>query len=173
MDILKKYKRHKKISNLSIVAISLVVAIWINFFVLNNTNISNNLKTSLLESEVTNNQSDIYFEVSGNDLVLKTNKAISNIENLSFTIAFNPENIEIKEILPKLNAQTTNISNTPWLSTILIEYSEKNNIKSWEKILTIKTNKTENKTENLNIINANFTDSDSNTYELSSSSITF
>jgi len=173
MDILKKYKKYKKISNLSIVSISLIIAIWMNFLILNNTKFSKNLRTNLLESKLNNKKSDIFFEISNNNLILKTSKNISNIESLSFSTAYNSENIELDKVIPKLNAQTTYISNTSWLSTILIEYSEINNIKSWDKILTIEINKTINKTENLNIINANFTDSDSNTYELSSSSITF
>jgi len=173
MNILKKYKRHKKISNLTIVFLSLTIAIWINFFVLEGSNFSKNLKTNLLESELKNNISNIYFEKKGNNLFLKTNRTISNIENLTFSITYNPENIEILDIIPKLNSEIINVSNTPWLSTVLVNFKEINTINSWEKILTIKTNKKEDKTENVNIINANFTDSEKNTFELSVSWIIF
>ena len=66
-----------------------------------------------------------------------------------------------------------NISNTPWLSTIILEYSEVNKIEMWDKILTIKKKKSEDKTENINIINANFTDSNNNVFELTTSWVTF
>ncbi len=173
MDILNKYSKHKKLSNLSIIAISLVVAFWINFFVLNNTDISKNLKTNILESEVKNDLGNIYLENNENNLILKSNKEITNIDNISFSIAYNPENIEILEIIPKLNWEILDISNTPWLSTIILEYTESNTIKASEKILTIKTNKIIDKTENVNIISANFTDKDNNTFELTTSWITY
>ena len=173
MNIVKNYNKNKNINNITIVIISLIVAFSINIFVINNTNISKNLKTNLLENTINNDLGDIYIETLWNDLILKASNNIINIENLTFSITYNPENIEITDIMPKLNWEILNISNTPWLSTIILEYSETNKIEIWEKILTIKTNKTENKTENINIINANFTDSDKNTFELTTSWVTF
>lgn len=173
MNVVKNYNRKKKMNTLSIVIISLVVAFGINFFIINNTDLSKNLKTNLLENSVKNDLGDIYIESIWNDLILKTNNSIADIENLSFSITYNPENIKISNIIPKLNWEILNVSNTPWLSTIILEYSEVNNIKPWDKILTIKTIKSELKTENINIVNANFTDSENNTFELTTSWITF
>jgi hypothetical protein len=36
---------------------------------------------------------------------------IKNVSNINFSIVYNPENIEIKEIIPKLNSKISNISN--------------------------------------------------------------
>jgi len=173
MNILKKYKKQKKLSNLTIIWLSLVIAFWVNFFVLDKTNISNNLKANILEKEQKNNIWDLFLEKKDNYLVLKTNKNINNIDNLSLSFAYNPENIEIKEIIPKLNSEILDISNTPWIKTIIIQYKSNYTINSFEEILKIKYSKKENKTENLNIINANFTDSSSEIYELSTSWIAF
>ena len=173
MDIIKNYNKKKKINNITIVIISLIVAFSINLFVINNTDISKNLKTNLLENSINNDLGDIYLETFWDDLILKANNNIDNVENINFSITYNPGNIEIKDIIPKLNWEILNISNTPWLSTIILEYSEVNKIEKWDKILTIKKNKSEDKTENINIINANFTDFDKNTFELTTSWVTF
>lgn len=173
MDIINNYKKNKKISNLSIIWISLILAFWINFLVINNTNITKNLKTSVLENQAKNDLWDVYLEKNWNDVYLKSNGKINNIINLALSISYNPENISIEEIIPKYNAEISNISNVEWLSTIMLDYSESNNINSSEKILTIKINKKENKTENINIISANFTDSENNIFELSTSWVSF
>lgn len=173
MDIIKKYKKHKKMSNLSIVAISLVIALSVNFLIIDGTNIQKNLKTSVIENQIENDLWDVYLENNWNDIILKTNKNINNITNLSFSISYNPENVEIDKIISKYSAEISDISNVKWLNTLILDFAEQNNLNSQEKILTIKTSKKENKTENINIINANFTDSVNNTYELSTSWVVY
>ena len=51
-------------------------------------------------------------------------------------------------------------------------YEQKNIIKG-EKISLLEINKNKNKTENVNIVEANFTDNSGNTYALSTSWVTF
>lgn len=173
MDIIKKYKTHKKISNLSIIWISLVLALGINFLVINNTGITSNLKTSILENKAKNDLWDIYMESQWNSIIVKSSKQINNVTNITLSISYNPENISIKKIFPKYNWEISNISNVEWLSTIILDYSESNNIKDNEKIITINAEKKIKQTENINIVNANFTDKDNNTYELTTSWVTF
>jgi uncharacterized membrane-anchored protein YitT (DUF2179 family) len=62
MDIISKYKKQKKVSNFAIITISFILAITINFFIINNTNLSNTLKANLLESEIKQNTGDLYLE---------------------------------------------------------------------------------------------------------------
>jgi uncharacterized membrane-anchored protein YitT (DUF2179 family) len=62
MDIISKYKKQKKVSNFAIITISFILAITINFFIINNTNLSNTLKANLLESEIRQNTGDLYLE---------------------------------------------------------------------------------------------------------------
>jgi hypothetical protein len=173
MDIIKKYKKQKKMTNFTIVAISFVIALWVNFFVLDNTNISNSLKTSLLESEKKQNIWDLYLESNWNNILLKTKNSLNNISNITLSIAYNSENINIKDIIPKLHWEISNISNTDGLTTIILEYSEINNIEPNEKILTISTEKKKEKTENINIISANYTDKSGKSFELFNSWIIY
>lgn len=173
MDIFSKYKRSKKMNTFSIIAVSLVLALSINIFVLSWSNISSNIKSNILESEKNNNIGDLYFEEKNNDLILKTSNNINNIENISISFAYNPENLEIKNIIPKLNWEVSNISNTPWLNTVIVEYTQNHNIFKNDTILTLEVNKKEEKTENINIISANFTDTEWKSYELSTNWTTF
>lgn len=166
MNIIEKYKKHKKIGNLWVIIISMILAFAINIFVINNEWISNNLKTNLLESEKKQNIWDIYLEKNWNDIIVRANNIIKNITNISLSVVYNPENIEIKELIPRLNSQKSNISNTPWVNTIILEYTGNNDILAWEEIFRLKINKKEDNTENINIISANFTDISGETFEL-------
>ena len=173
MDIFKKYKKHKKISNISIVTISLVVAIWVNFFVLNQTDFSKNLKTSVIESNQKKNLSDLYLENNNWKILLKTSKQLNNIKNLSLSFVYNPENIELENLKAIWNSEVENISNTDWISTIFINFQDKKTIKNWENILEINPIKKEQKSEQINLINSNFTDNSWENFLLTTSWITF
>jgi len=173
MDIFKKYKKHKKISNFTIIAMSLVLAVAINFFVINSDWVTKNLKTSLLEAEIKQNSWDVFLEQSWEDIVLRSNNIIKNISNLNLSLVYNPENIEILEITPKLNSETSSESNTPWINTVIIEFNGNNDITSWEEIFRMKVSKKEDVTENINIVSANFTDISWEVYELQTKWITY
>ncbi len=64
-------------------------------------------------------------------------------------------------------------SDNKWIQSILINYSPEKNISTWEKIFSIETSKLNQKSEQLNIFNANFTDTSWDNYLLSTSGITF
>ena len=172
MDFFEKYRLYKLKNNLSIIWLSLIFAIFINFFVLNNFD-TQNLKTSIIQAEKQENKSDLFFQKQNNNLILKNAYQINNLRNLNFSIVYNPENIEITEIIPKLNSEIQIISNTPGIITVFIDYKDNFTIPANDKIATIKYNKKKQTTENLNIINANFTDNTDNTYSLTTSGITF
>jgi len=173
MDILKKYNKKKKINNLTIIWLSLVVALWVNFFILNNSNLQNNIKSNILESEKKENISDIFLEKNENKLVLKTSKDIADINSLSLSFVYNPENIKIEDIIPKLNSDIIKNISDDWIASIIINYNDTYNIKAWENILSLKFNKINKQTENINIINSNFTDKNGQTFELTNSSLSF
>jgi len=173
MNILKKYNKTKKINNLTIIWISLVLALWINFLIFGNSNFQNNLKSNILESEKNQNISDIFLEKNQNDITLKTSKDINNVDSLSLSLIYNPENVSITEIIPKLNAEIIKTWEDNWITNIILNYAENYNIKKQDKILTIKLKKKEEKTENINIINSNFTDKSWETFELTNKWITF
>jgi len=170
-DIIKKYRKHKKITNLGIVLTSLVIAFWVNFLLIDWTVTGQNLKASILNANNVEINSDVYFDLEDDKIILKTSKIINNIKNLSFSITYNPENVEIIDIVSSNNL--SEISNEEWIKSIIINFEAEKNINPNESILEINTNKKVQKSENINIINSNFTDNTWENYMLSSSWITF
>jgi len=173
MDVLEGYINRKKFNNLSIIWISLMLALSINFFVINNSDIWNNLKTNLLENSAKEIISDLYLEKKSNSINLNTKNEIKDLINITLSIAYNPENVSINNLITKTNWVITNNSEFPGLTTIFIDFSEAQNLKKWDSIIEIETSKINNQTENINITSANFTDKDNNTFELSTSWIIF
>lgn len=170
-DIIKKYKKHRQITNLGIVLTSLVVAIGVNFLLIDWTVTGQNLKASILNANNVEINSDVYFDIENNNIVLKTSKIISDIKNLSLSITYNPENVELLGL--NSNNNISEISNEEWIRSIIINFDWNSDISPNQNILEIKTNKKTQKSENLNIINANFTDNTWENYLLSTSWITF
>lgn len=170
-DFLKKYKKHKLITNISIIIISLIMAFWINFLLIDWTIIWQNLKASILNANNLEINSDIYFDIKDGNIVLKTNKQINNIKSLSLSIIYNPENVIINKL--KSNNNISEISNEEWIKSVIINFEKITNINPNEEILEFNLNKKINKSENINIINSNFIDKDWINYLLSTSGITF
>lgn len=171
-DILKKYKKNKIKANIIVILTSFVLAIWINIFLIDWTNIGQNLKTSVLNSKVQTNKADFYLEEINNNLFVVSNKKISNIDSLSLSITYNPENVTIQNIKSDI-WNLINISNTKWVNSIIITFDKWTNIDKNNKILKIDLSKKYNRTENINIINANFKDLNWGHYSLSTSWVTF
>jgi hypothetical protein len=88
------------------------------------------------------------------------------------SVSYNPENVGIL-LQEDENSEIIRLSDDKWIQSILINYSPEKNIISWEKILSIETSKLNQKSEQLNIFNANFTDNSGENYLLSTSGITF
>jgi|SaaInlStandDraft_6_1057023.scaffolds.fasta_scaffold02078_6 hypothetical protein len=171
-DIIKKYHKHKLFTNLNIVLVSLVMAIWINFFLVDWTQIWQNLKASVLNTQVNENLSDISIENIDNSLYIVANRNMSKINNLSFSISYNQKNVTISDINSEI-WDIVNLSNTPWINSIILSTDILTNIKVWDKIVKISHEKTEQVSENINLSNANFTDWDGKHKTLSTSWITF
>lgn len=171
-DTLKKYRKNKITTNINIILASLVLAIWINFLLIDWTNIWQSLKTSVLNSEIQNNKSDLSIEKIENSIYIISNKKIEKLDSLSFWLSYNPENINIINIKSDL-WDIINLSNTPWFNSIILSTTQANNINIWDKIAKLDISKVIEKTENINILNANFKDINQEKYSLSTSWITF
>jgi len=160
-------------SNIWIVAASLVIALSINFFMLDGW-VGNYVKTSVLEAGESINTSNVYLKNSEGSIKVVSNKNMKSVEELSLSLVYNPENTTIGEIFSTtLPSQITNISNEDGLNTLLIKLDTTSDIKAGQEILILEVNKAEIRTENLNVINANFTDSSGEKYILSTSWIIF
>lgn len=170
-DFIKKYQNHKFMTNVNIVLASLVLATLLNVFVIDGT-IWQSLKTSILNSNVSNEKADVFIKKINNELFLVANKNMNNLNTLALSISYNPENITLSDIKSEL-WQIANISNTDWISSVILTTDKPKNIVKWDKLLQIITSKKEEKTENINIVNANFSDDNKGQYLLSTSGITF
>jgi amino acid permease len=111
-DYFKKYKKNKTIGNLTIVIASLIIALSINFLILDNSNFGSNLKSSVLEAKEKNNKADLILENNKSEIILKNTKQINNTKSLSFSINYNPENVEITSINCNSD-ELIKIENTP------------------------------------------------------------
>lgn len=171
-DFIKKYRKNKLISNIWIIVTSLILAIWINFFLIDWTDYWQNFKANVLNANQKEINSDIYLDLENENIVLKTSKAINNVKSMSLSLIYNPENIEITSIIWN-NSNISELSNEEWIKSIIINFENAINIIPNENIIEIITNKNNQGSENLNIINANFTDIEWKNYLLSTSWITF
>lgn len=172
-DVIWNYKKNKKLNNLFIVLASLVLALSINFLVFDWNSLTNSLKTNVLESNEAKTKADLYLENNNWNIVLNASKKLNNVTNLSLSLVYNPENVELKDFISSLNSNINHFSNTPWITTIIIDFNSAKTFNSWEEVLKIWINKKENLSEQLNIINANFSDIDNQTYLPTTSWITF
>ncbi len=171
-DFIKKYQKHRLFSNLNIVLASFVLAFWINFLLIDNTQVWEYLKVSVLNSNVVNETSDLSINKIENDFYIVSNKNINNITSLSFSLAYNPENVTVTDLNSNI-WNVTNLSNTSWINSIILTTQTPTNIKIWDKLLKLNINKNEENPENINILNANFKDAEGEQFLFSTSGLTF
>lgn len=177
-DIIQKYKKEQKIKNISIVITSLALALGLNIF-LSSTDSGKYLKASVINSQVAvEKKSDLYFETvknSGNIVVyMKTSKEINKAQSLSFSLAYNKENVSIKD--KKLNidgGEILNLVDNDGYNTLIVNFKNPTNIKAGEVVFEVVVEKKDAKDENINLVNANITDADNNLFMLSTSGAKF
>lgn len=171
-DIFKKYKKQKKISNVWVVVTSLVLAIGINFLLIDGSDLWNTMKANILEVKSQNQQSDIYASQNGDIIEFYTNQNMNNVKNIAVSLSYNPENVWVL-LQENNNWEIIRLSDEKWIQSILINYSPEKNIITWENIFSVEISKLKQISEQLNVFNANFTDSSGENYLLSTSGITF
>ena len=170
-DIFKKYKKQKKISNIWVVVTSLVLAIWVNFLLIDGSSFGNTMKANVLEVKTQNEMSDIYAQKNGNMIDFYSNKNMTHVKNIALSFSYNPNNVWI--LLDNQSTEIIKLSDEKWIQSVIINYSQEKNISSWESLFSVETSKLNEVSEQLNIFNANFTDTSGENYLLSTSGITF
>lgn len=171
-DFLKKYHNKKVIWNIWIAITSLVLAFWINLFLIDSTSMWKSLKTSVLDTKVSEVKSDLFLEKNENKIIVKNSKDILNTKNISLSITYNPADLEIVNIDSKLWEVSILWEKNSWFETILLNMAA-NDIKSNDNLVEIETSVKEAKSTQLNMINANFKDANWDQYDLSTSWLTF
>jgi hypothetical protein len=172
IDIIKKYRKHNYVKNSWIIAASLVLAFWINFFVLDSS-LWQKLQISVINWLENWNVWDLYLQKSDTNVNLISSKDMNQVKSLSLSIVYNPTNLKIGTINSMIWWNIINESNEDWLTTLIINFSSPLDIKKWVNIVNLTVSKTEEKLENINIISANFTDSANQVYLLSSSGVEY
>lgn len=173
IDIIKKYRKHNLIKNTGLVAVSLVLALWINLFV-SDSSLWQKLQISVINSWENSTIWDIYLVKNDTwDLSLKSSKDMLKVKSISLSIAHNPTSLKITEIKNTIDWNLIKQETDPWLVTLVLNLKSPVDIKSNENIFEIKASKSEVKIENINIINANFTDIKNEVFLLSSSGVEY
>lgn len=175
VKVFKQFKKQQLFKQMTFVFAAMFLGLWINAFVLN-WDLWNNLKANILESNnKIEKKADIYIEQTdwkdSNLMNLKTSKNIDKVKSISFSFTYNPEDVQIQDIFP--NIDTNRIENWDWISTFIINFNKPKDIKKSEEIINFYISKKEWTSQNLNLINANFTDSSDVKYDLTTSWIIF
>lgn len=172
-DIIEKYKIKKRNKNIAIVLTSLMLAIWINFWVFSPW-AGQMLKANVLWTQI-DSKANLSIEKIDNDykniLNIKANKNLNSLKSLSLSIVYNPEKVSIDNISTNYEgAKLVMMSDNKWFKSIIITFKNPENIKNWSELVQILWQKNQIEViENINLINANFIDSTWETYTLSTS----
>lgn len=164
-------KKQKKVENIMIIVSSLALAFVINVFTwtwaLNAT-----LKASLIDKTQTEvNVSDIYLDKDSDTsevVKLKTGTKIADVSGLSFSLIYNPKDIEIKDIYsPEKKVEIKKTDSGNGIATVYLTLIESRTIDKFEDIIWIITEKKVEKEVSISLLNANFQDKkDNKLYEL-------
>lgn len=172
-DILKKYKKHIIISNIGIIAASFVVAIGVNFFLIDGTQIGQNLKANVIESIEAKNKADIFVYQEWNTFSIQNSKIMNEVESVSLSIIYNGENLSISDIHSSYGS-IDKLENEEGVHSLILNLKPQVSLEKNTKIVEFQATKnTNNQTEHINIVNANFKDAPGSIYSLSTSGISF
>ena len=114
IDIIKKYRKHTLIKNTWIVAVSLVLALWINFL-LWDSSLWQKLQISVINSWENTANGDIYLQKNENWMSLIANKDMLKVKSISLSIAYNPTSLKIDSIKSVIDWNLINQENDKWL----------------------------------------------------------
>ena len=168
-DIFKKYKKHKKFQNLAIITTSFFLALWVNTWLVD-SNMSQYLKSNILESQIEIPRSDIYIQAIWDYYEVKTASEIHNLEKVHFSLLYNNKNLKANIIENNIDKYIINNNYLDsWVLSIQLEANSNTSIEAWETLLKLKLTKNTENIEHINILNANFSDTNWTSYLLTSS----
>ena len=171
-DLFKNYHKHKVLTNLSVIGVSLVLAISVNMLLVWNQSASM-LKANVLEATSISQKSDIELVYTDSAISVLVHQDVNNITELSFSLAYNSENVELWETSSEYSSNISDLENEDWFKNIIIVFDEVSTLQAWSTILEIQHQKISDNTGYLNVINANFKDSAGETYLLTTSWLVF
>lgn len=168
-DFIKKYRKNKLLTNIYTVLWAFVLAFCFNFLILDWNDFSKNLQASVLNSKVKNeNVWDFYLEKNWEKIFLKNAKKMQKVKNFSFSIIYDKEKIEIKNINSSFWKIDFLWEKWNGIETIIIHWDKKS-FDLWENLAEISFLKKKDEKSQVNLFNANFLDEKNETYNLTTS----
>ena len=177
-DVFKDYKKQKVRRNITIISLSLMFALSLNFFLFSSSvwqKIQTSVKNYGEQPKVVNK--DIYIEAAGTGsdiLDLKIWSDISKASELSASFLFDPESMKLVDLYSdNKEVEITKVTNVPGIYFVSFKYKTPTDLKSWTTIWKILVNKIKKDWKIvINMAQTHFT-SDSKTYELTNASFEF
>ncbi len=176
-DFVQEYKKKNMFSNISLIVLSFVLALGINFS-LKDTSFTKQIKWNILEATTNNTEivdGEIYLHTaSPNIQVITANKDMTQVKKISLSLGYNGENLKIKNFTSLIQgANIETISNEEWLYTLFVILEKPLDFKIGQDLIQINTEKKTEKTEFINMINVNYTDLNGANFALTTSWVNF
>ena len=165
-DFLKQYRKHKLPQNVAIITASLFLALWVNMQFTDN-NLWKYLKANLIESESQEQKSDVYLEVKGNKVLVKNGTPIQWLQQIQFSLMFNHEALDTSNVLKNIDNYTIRYNYLDyWILNIQLISKNPEDISIHSPLIELDFMKKTEMKEYVNILNANFSDTDWRTYHM-------
>ncbi len=173
-DLFNNYHKQKALSHLWILAISWVLAVSINMFVLDGAR-WDSLKANISELQNQNViREDITIIQEENTISIQNNQVMDGVQQLSISFAYNQDLLVFWDSLSSIpGASISKIETTPWFSSFILIFDTPETFLENTEILNISYTRAGSETIHLNPINTNFIDWGENNYSLSVSSLIF
>ncbi len=164
-QIMEKYKKHQLLKDFWLWILAFAIWFWISHYYQTwniNTDflkadLNNSIKIegkSIVKKENSKEKKDISLEkIDDNNIVLNFNKKIENPTNISFTLVYEKDKLNIKKItsLGK-NLKIVTFETKPWFLVVSLTPLEKNKNIFW-KIINLEIEKKFNLGDNISFIN--------------------
>jgi len=173
-DLFSSYHKQKALSHLGILSLSAVLAISINMFVLNGPS-GDSLKANITELQTaTQVQDDIAIIAKAESINIVNSQKMDNVTEMSISFAYDQEMLSLWDTVSSINgANISKIETTPGFSSFIVVFDTPVNLNESSEIFNISYTRKSDETIYFNPININFTDSESNNYSLTASSLLF
>lgn len=173
-DIFSNYHKHKVLSHIFLVAFSVIFAIGINFLLVQ-TPATQMLQANILWSEtIEENSTDFSAFVRENEIVFQIHEVMEEVQELSFSLAYDPEVLKLWTYTTSLEASTIDeLKNEDGYVTYIMRFESPLTLTSPNEILKLSYEKIQDMTAFLNPVQVNFKDKDWEMFLLSSSQLQF
>lgn len=173
-DIFNSYHKQKALSHLWILAVSWVLAVSINMFMLGGPT-GDTLKANINELQSQNiMEEDISISELNNSISIRNNQQMDGVQQFSISFAYDDELLIIGDSISLVDGiNVSKIESTPWFSSFILVLDSATDFSENTEILKLSYTKKQEQTIYLNPVNINFLDSEENNYSLTASSLLF